>query len=132
MVRRGPGHHHSTPSDRAERRRLRNARLLRLDFEAGHLRAAAEDVAAHGPRRSLRIGYLEDNAHLLHQGQCPWYHLVLFGEPGYFKPDRPPPPDGYVIIVTDGNDQDNDYGYHIQPYCPRHPLHSHAIRSLKT
>ena len=109
MVRRGPGRPRSTPSDRAERRRLRHARLLCLDFEAGHLRAAAEDFAAQGPRGSLRIQYLADNAHLLHQGQCLWYHLILFGEPGYLKPDRPPPPDGYVIIVTDGDDQDNDY-----------------------
>jgi len=109
MVRRGPGRPRSTPSDGAQRQRLHNARLLRLDFEAGHLRAAAEDVATHGPCHSLRIQYLADNAHLLHQGQRPWYHLVLFGEPGYFKPDRPPPPDGYVIIVTDGDDQDNDY-----------------------
>ena len=103
MVRRGPGRPRSTPSSRAERRRLRQARLLRLDFEAKHLRAAAEDVAAQGPRRSLRIQYLQDNAHLLHHGLRPWYHLVLFGEPGYFKPDRPPPPDGYVIIVTEGD-----------------------------
>ena len=101
MVRRGPGRPCSTPSDRAEQRRLHHARLLR---QAGHLRAAAKDVAAQGPRRSLRIQYLEDNAHLLHHGLRPWYHLVLFGEPGYFTPDRPPPPDGYVIIVTDGDD----------------------------
>ena len=55
MIRRGPGRPRSTPSDCAEQRRLCNACLLRLDFEAGHLRAAAEDVAAQGPRRSLRI-----------------------------------------------------------------------------
>jgi len=109
MVRRGPGCPCSTPSDRARRRRLQNAHLLCLNFEAGHLRAAAKDVAARGPRRSLRIQYLVDNVHLLHQGRRPWYHLILFGEPGYFQADKPPPPDGHIIIVTHGDDEVKDY-----------------------
>ena len=83
MVRWGPSQPRSTPADRARRLCLQNARRLRLDFEGSHLRAAAEDVAARGPRRSLRIQYLADNAPLLHQGWRPWYCLVLFGEPGY-------------------------------------------------
>jgi hypothetical protein len=30
--------------------------------------------------------------------------------PGYlFQANEPPPPDGYVIIVTDGIDEDEDY-----------------------
>jgi len=109
MVRRGPDRPRSTPADRARRLRLRNARLLRLDFEGSHLRAAAKDVATRGPRRSLRIQYLADSAPLLHQGRRPWYRLDLFGKPGYFQADEPPPPDGYVIIVTDGDDEDEDY-----------------------
>jgi hypothetical protein len=80
-----------------------------LDFEGAYLRAAAVDIAARGPRRSLRTTYLADNASLLQVGQRPWYHLVLFGEPGYFKPDKPPPPDGYVIIVIEGDDEASDY-----------------------
>ena len=75
-----------------------------LDFEGAYLRAAAVDIAARGPRRSLRTTYLADNASLLQAGQRPWYRLVLSGEPGYFKPDKPPPPDGYIIIVTDQGD----------------------------
>ena len=109
MVRRGPGCPRSTPADRARRLHLRNARLLRLDFKGAHLRAAAADIAAQGPRRSLRTTYLADNASLLLHGRRPWYRLVLFGEPGYFKTDKPPLPDGYVIIVTEGDNEDDDY-----------------------
>ena len=109
MVKRGRGHPRSTPTDCARRLGLRNARRLRLDFEGAHLRAAAADIAARGPRRSLRTTYLADNASLLQAGQRPWYRLVLFGEPGYFKPDRPPLPDGYIIVVTEGNDDASNY-----------------------
>ncbi len=109
MVRRGPGCPRSTLADRVRRLRHRNARWLRLDFEGSHLRAAAADIAARGPRRSLRIQHLANNAPLLLQGQSPWYQLVLFGKPGYFVDDEPPPPDGYIIIVTEGNDKDGDY-----------------------
>ena len=110
MVRTGRGRPRSTPADRARRLGLRNARRLRLDFEGAHLRADAADIAARGPRRSLRTTYLADNAHLLLlNGQRPWYRLVLFGEPGYFRTDKPPPPDGYVIIVTNGDDEASDY-----------------------
>ena len=110
MVRRSRGRPRSTPADRARRLGLRNARRIRLDFEGAHLRAAAADVAARGPRRSLRTTYLADNASLLQAGQRPWYRLVLFGEPGYyFKPDRPPPSDGYIIVVTEGDDDASDY-----------------------
>jgi hypothetical protein len=109
MVRRGPGRPCSTPADRARRLRLRNARRLHLRFEGSHLRAATEAVAARGPRRSLRIQYLVDNAPPLHQGRRPWYRLVLFGEPEYFQ-DNETPPDSYFIIVTNGNDEDfSDY-----------------------
>ncbi len=109
MVRRGPGRPCSTPADRARRLRLRNARRLRLRFEGSHLRAAAEAVAARGPRRSLRIQYLVDNASLLHQGRRPWYCLVLFGKPEYFQEDKTPP-NGYFIIVTHDDDEDfSDY-----------------------
>ena len=109
MVRRGPGRPRSTPADRARRLRLRHARRLHLHFEGSHLRAVAEAVAARGPRRSVRIQYLVDNAPLLRQGRCPWYRLVLFGEPGYSQDDETPP-DGYFIIVTDGDDEDfSDY-----------------------
>jgi hypothetical protein len=104
MVKRGRGRPRSTPSDRARRLGLRNARRLCLDFEGAYLRAAAVDIAARGPCRSLRTTYLADNASLLQAGQRPWYRLVLSGEPGYFKPDKPPPPDGYIIIVTDQGD----------------------------
>ena len=91
------------------RLRLRNTRRLRLRFEGSHLRAAAKAVAARGPQRSLRIQYLVDNALLLHQGRRPWYRLVLFGEPEYFQDDETPP-DGYFIIVTNGDDEDfSDY-----------------------
>ena len=109
MVRRGPGHPRSTPADRARRLRLRHACRLRLNFEGSYLRAAADDVAARGPRRSLRIQSLADNAPFLRQGRRPWYHLVLFSEPGFFQDDKEPPPDGYVIIVTVGNEEDGDY-----------------------
>ena len=97
------------PADRARTLRLWHARQLRLRFEGSHLRAAVNAVAAQGPRRSLRIQYLVDNAPLLHQGLPPWYRLVLFGEPGYFKDDEVPP-DGYVIVVThDIDEDDGDY-----------------------
>ena len=109
MVQRSRRRPRSTPADRARRLGLRNARRIRLDFKGAHLRAAAADVAARGPRRSLRTTYLADKASLLQAGQCPWYRLVLFGEPGYFKPDKPPPPDGYVIIVTEGDNEASDY-----------------------
>jgi hypothetical protein len=109
MVKRGRGRPRSTPADRARRLGLRNAQRLRLDFEGAHLRAAAVDIAARGPCCSLRTTYLADNASLLQVGQRPWYRLVLFGEPGHFKPGKPPPPDGYVIIVTEGGDEDTDY-----------------------
>ena len=109
MVRRGRGRPRLTPSTRARRLGLRNARQLRLDFEGAHLRAAAAEIAARGPRRSLRTTYLADNASLPLHGQRPWYRLVLFGEPGYFRADKPPPPDGYLIIVTNGDDEASDY-----------------------
>ena len=109
MARRGPGHPRSTPADRARRLRLRNARRLCLDFEGSYLRAAAKDIAARGPCRSLRIQSLADNAPLLRQGRRPWYHLVLFGEPGFFQDNKEPPPDSYVIIVTKGDEEDGDY-----------------------
>ena len=109
MVKRGRGRPRSTPADRARRLGLRNARRLRLDFEGTHLCAAAADIAARGPHRSLRTTYLANNASLLQVGQCPWYRLVLFDEPGYFKPGKPPPPDGYVIIVTEGGNEASDY-----------------------
>ena len=109
MVRRDPGCPRSTPADRARRLRLQHARRLRLDFEGSYLRAAAKDVAAQGPRRSFQIQSLADNAPLLHQGRRPWYHLVLFGEPGFFQDNKEPPPDGYVIIVTKGDKEDGDY-----------------------
>ena len=105
MVKRDRGRPRSTPSDRARRLGLRNARQLRLDFEGAHLRLAAADIAARGPRRSLRTAYLADNASL----QRPWYRLILFGEPGYFRTDQPPPPDGYRIIVIDSDDEASDY-----------------------
>ena len=97
MVRRSPGRPQSTQADRARRRGLRNARWICLEFEAAHLRLAAEDVAARGPRRSLRLQYLADNAVLLHQGLPPFYQLILYGEPGYFVDNVPPPPEGYVV-----------------------------------
>ena len=109
MVTRSRGRPRSTPADRARRLSLRNARRICLDFEGAHLRAAAADIVARGPRRSLRTTFLADNASLLQAGQRPWYRLVLFGEPGYLKPDRPPPPDGYIIIVTEGDDKASDY-----------------------
>jgi hypothetical protein len=109
MVRKGRGRPRSTPADSARRLGLRNARWLRLDFEGAHLRAAAAEIAARGPRHSLRTTYLADNASLLLHGQRPWYLLVLFGEPGYFRADKPPPPDSYLIIVTNGDDKASDY-----------------------
>ena len=69
MVRWGPSQPCSTPADHARRLRLRNACQLWLDFEGSHIRAAAKDVAARRPRRSLRILYLADNAPLLHRGR---------------------------------------------------------------
>jgi hypothetical protein len=109
MVRKSRGRPRSTPADRLRRLGLRNARRLRLDFEGAHLRAAAAEIAASGPRRSLRITYLADNASFLLHGQRPLCRLVLFGEPGYFRADQPPPPDGYRIIVTNGDDEASDY-----------------------
>jgi hypothetical protein len=95
MEKRGRGCPQSTPSDRVRRLGLRNARRLHLEFEGAHLRAAAADIAAQGPRRSLRTTYLADNTSLLLHGQRPWYRLVLFGEPGYpsgIKGFTPPNP----------------------------------------
>ncbi len=109
MVKRGPGRPRSTPADRAWRLHLQHARRLRLNFEDTYLRAAADDVAARGPRRSLWIQSLAANAPFLRQGWRPWYHLVLFSEPGFFQDDEEPPPDGYIIIVTVGNKEDGDY-----------------------
>ena len=109
MVRRGPDRPRSTPADHARQLHLQNAHRLCLDFAGSHLRAAAKDVTTRGPRRSLWIQYLADNAPLLHQGRRPWYRLVLFGKPGYFQANKPPLPDGYVIIVTNGDDEDEDY-----------------------
>lgn len=106
MVKRGRGRPRSTPASRARTLRRRQARQLRLRFAGSHLRAVADAAAAQGPRRSLRIQYLADNP-LLHQGVPPWYRLILFGEPGYFK-DAEVPPDGYVIVVTHDIEEDID------------------------
>ena len=100
MVWRGPGCPQSTQADRARQWGLHNACWICLDFEAAHLRAAAEDVAARGPRHSLQIQYLADNANLLHQGLPPFYQLILYGESGYFDNNGPPPWDSYIIQVN--------------------------------
>ena len=97
MVWRGPSRPCSTQADRARRRGLRTACRIRLEFEAAHLRFAAEEVTVRGPRCSLWIQYLADNAILLHQGLPLFYQLILYGEPGYFVANVPPPPEGYVI-----------------------------------
>ena len=100
MVRRSPGRPQSTQADRARRRGLRNARWICLEFEAAHLRFAAEEVTVRGPRCSLWIQYLADNANLLHQGLPPFYQLILYGESGYFDNNGPPPWDSYIIQVN--------------------------------
>ena len=84
---------------RAERRRRRNE-------IAAHLRAAAALIAARGPRRSLRIAWLGDNAPARAEGRAPWYRLVLFGEEDYHLHGLPP--DGYRIVVADDDDTSTD------------------------
>ncbi len=98
MARRRPGRPRSTPADRAARLAWRNARRIRLDFEAAHLR----DVVSNAPstRKSLRIQYLHDNRDHIRQGAEPLYELILYGEAGYFDDALEPPPDGYIIQVN--------------------------------
>ena len=103
---RRPGRPRSTPADRVARLALRVHRRLRLQFEAQHLREAAAVLAAWGERCSLRIQYIKNTAAA--DGKEPWYRLIHFGEPGYLKGHDPPPPDGYIILVTKG-EEDEDY-----------------------
>ena len=93
---------------RFSRTQLRLRRLRREEFRrrrskaAAHLRAAAERLAARGPRRSLRIEWLWYNAPYLASGQAPWYRYVLFGEDDFAQYEFPPV--GYRLVV--GNDED--------------------------
>ena len=91
---------------------LRLRRLWRDDLRrrrneaAAHLRAAAALIATRGPRRSLRIAWLGDNAPARAEGRAPWYRLVLFGEEDYHLHGLPP--DGYRIVVADDDDTSTD------------------------
>ena len=86
-----------TVAQRNAARRQRNARRQRLQEIAQHLRDAATRIAAQGPRRSLRIEWLQDNAASIAAGYGPGYTFILFGEENY--PTDDPPPDGYSIVV---------------------------------
>jgi hypothetical protein len=93
-----------------QHQRLRRKDLRRRGNEAAaHLRAAADLIATRGPRRSLRIAWLWDNAPALAAGQAPWYRLVLFGEDDYYQQGFPP--DGYRIVVEDNGDTSTDTDY---------------------
>ena len=98
MVRRGPGQPRSTPAARHARLSQRTARLRLRAAQAAHLRTTAALVALRGPRCSLRVQYLCDNAALLHHGEEPFYFFILLGEAGYW--DAGAPPDGYRTVVT--------------------------------
>ena len=91
------GRPRSSPADRARRLRLRNVRRARRAYEADYLRRVASQT--QGPRRSLRIQWLEDNRDLLRAGYTPFYWFILYGEPGFFEDDEDPPTDGYHILV---------------------------------
>ena len=65
-----------------------------------------ERLATRGPRRSLRIAWLWDNAPAIVAGRAPWYRLILFGEEGYGRWGYPL--HGYTVIVGDDRDASMD------------------------
>ena len=88
-------------------RRLRRAELQRRRADAAaNLRAAAERLAARGPRQSLRIEWRWHNAPYLASGQAPWFRYVLFGEGDFDRYEFPP--EGYRIVVGDDGDWSTD------------------------
>jgi hypothetical protein len=97
---------------RLSRNQLRLRRLRREDFRrrcneaAAHLRAPAERLATRGPRRSLCIVWLWDNAPNIAAGWAPWYRLILLGEEGYGRWGYPL--DGYTVLVDDDGDSSTD------------------------
>ncbi len=97
------------------RNQLRLQRLRREDLRrrrneaAAQLRTAADLIATRGPRRSLRIVWLWNNAPVCAAGQTPWYRLVLFGEEDYYRQGFLP--DSYRIIVDDDGDTSTDTNY---------------------
>ncbi len=88
------------------RRLLREERRRRHSEAAATLRAAAERLAAQGPRRSLRIEWKQFNAPYLAAGQAPWYRYVLFGEDKFNQFEFPP--EGFIIRVGADDDYSTD------------------------
>ena len=96
------GRPRDTPTQRLARKALREQRRKHRLSVATYLRAvakAAKDRREHQglPRRSLRLGWIQDNKDLIAVRDTPVYTLVLFGEPDFDLDD--PPLDGYSIIV---------------------------------
>ena len=103
------------PSPRSPRLRLRLRRLRRAAFlrrrneAAAYLRQVA-DLAATGPRRSLRIRLARDNAEYLEAGEQAIFSAILFGERGFGDSVYyyPTPADGYWLITHFDCDYDSD------------------------
>ena len=84
------GRPRETAAQRIIQRQQRKVQWRQLQATAQHLLNAAAQLAAQGPRRSLRIEWWQDSSDLIAAGQGPIYALILFGEDEY-NLDNPPP-----------------------------------------